>query len=129
MRRVTPKTGYVVVLGTQGIARGLLFAALLSYWVLQAGLNPLQLVLLGTALEATLFCLQVPTGAFADAVGRRPATVIGYALLGAGLGGGGECAAPGAIALFAGGGRRRVRGRDGRDPFRGGEEWVAYWRC
>src|SRR5207248_10037168 len=45
-----------------------------------------QLVLLGTALEATLFCLQIPTGAFADAVGRRPATVIGYALLGAGLG-------------------------------------------
>ncbi|HEV2415655.1 MAG TPA: MFS transporter, partial [Candidatus Dormibacteraeota bacterium] len=56
------------------------------YWVVQAGLNPLQLVLLGTALEGTLFVLQIPTGAFADSFGRRPATVIGYALMGAGLG-------------------------------------------
>ncbi len=86
MHRVSPKTTYVTILGAQGFARGLLFAALVSYWVVQARLNPLQLVLLGTALEGTLFLLQVPTGAFADAVGRRPATVIGYAILGAGLG-------------------------------------------
>jgi DHA3 family tetracycline resistance protein-like MFS transporter len=86
MHRVSPKTAYITILGAQGFARGLLFAALVSYWVLQARLNALELMLLGTALEGVLFCLQVPTGAFADAVGRRPATVIGYAGLGMGLG-------------------------------------------
>ncbi|TMD97217.1 MAG: MFS transporter [Chloroflexi bacterium] len=86
MHRLSPKATYVTILGAEGFARGLLFVALVSYWVVQARLNPLQLVLLGTALEGTLFLLQVPTGAFADAIGRRPATVIGYALLGAGLG-------------------------------------------
>ncbi|HEV2414974.1 MAG TPA: MFS transporter, partial [Candidatus Dormibacteraeota bacterium] len=77
MHRVSPTAGYIAILGTQGFARGLMFAALSSYWVVQAGLNPLQLVLLGTALEGTLFVLQIPTGAFADSFGRRPATVIG----------------------------------------------------
>ena len=86
MRHIGPRTVYVGILGAQGLARGLLFAALASYWVIDAHLGPLQLVLLGTALEATLFVLQVPTGAFADTAGRRPATVIGYAMLGAGLG-------------------------------------------
>jgi DHA3 family tetracycline resistance protein-like MFS transporter len=86
MHQVPAKAVYVVILGSEGFARGLLFAALLSYWVVQARLGPLQLLLLGTAIEATLFCLQIPTGAFADAMGRRPATAIGYALLGVGLG-------------------------------------------
>ena len=86
MRHLGPRTVYVGILGAQGLARGLLFAALASYWVIDAHLGPLQLVLLGTALEATLFVLQVPTGAFADTAGRRPATVIGYVLLGASLG-------------------------------------------
>lgn len=86
MHRFSPTAGYITILGTEGLARGLMYAALASYWVVQARLSPIQLVLLGTSLEATLFCLQIPTGAFADAVGRRPATVIGYAGLGLGLG-------------------------------------------
>ena len=86
MHRVSPTAAYTTIVGTQGLAQGLLFAALVSYWVLQAHLNPLELVLLGTALEGTLFVFQVPTGAFADAVGRRPATVIGYVGLGVAFG-------------------------------------------
>jgi DHA3 family tetracycline resistance protein-like MFS transporter len=85
-RLVRPTATYITILGAEGLARGLMFAALASYWVVQAGLSPVQLVLLGTSLEATLFLLQVPTGAFADVVGRRPATVIGYGLLSIGLG-------------------------------------------
>ena len=86
MHRVSPTAGYIAILGTQGLARGLMFAALASYWVVQARLSPLQLVLLGTALEGALFLLQIPTGAFADTFGRRPATVIGYALMGISFG-------------------------------------------
>jgi len=85
MLRLSPKATYVTILGGHGIARGLLIA-LLSFWVMQARLDALQLVLLGTALEAVLFCFQVPTGAFADAVGRKAATVIGYATLGLAFG-------------------------------------------
>lgn len=85
MLRPSPKATYLTILGGQGLARGLLIA-LLSFWVVQARLDALQLVLLGTALEGTLFLFQVPTGAFADAVGRRAATVIGYVILGLGLG-------------------------------------------
>src|SRR5216683_2369746 len=85
MLRLSPNATYVTILGGQGIARGLLIA-LLSFWVVQARLDALQLVLLGTALEGVLFFFQVPTGAFADAVGRKAATVIGYAALGLGLG-------------------------------------------
>jgi len=85
MHRLSPKATYVTILGGEGVARGLLIA-LLSFWVVQARLDALQLVLLGTALEGVLFCFQVPTGAFADAVGRKTATVIGYAGLGLGLG-------------------------------------------
>ena len=86
MHRINPKATYVTILGAEGFARGLLFAALVSYWVVQARLDPLQLVLLGTALEAALFVFQVPTGVFADTFGRRPATAIGYVGLGIGLG-------------------------------------------
>lgn len=86
MHRVSPTAGYIAILGTQGFARGLMFAALASYWIVQARLSPLQLVLLGTALEGALFLLQIPTGAFADTFGRRPATVIGYALMGISFG-------------------------------------------
>lgn len=86
MRPLPPKAAYLVILATEGFGRGILFAALVSYWVVEARLNPLELVLLGTAIESTLFVFQIPTGAFADSVGRRPATVIGYALLGVGLG-------------------------------------------
>lgn len=85
MHRVSPRAAYITILATQGFARGLLIA-LLAYWVVQARLDALQLVLLGTALEGTLFLAQIPTGAFADAVGRRPAAVIGFAGLGVGLG-------------------------------------------
>ena len=85
MHRVNPRAAYITILATQGFARGLLIA-LLAYWVVQARLDALQLVLLGTALEGTLFLAQIPTGAFADAVGRRPAAVIGYGGLGMGLG-------------------------------------------
>src|SRR5438270_235300 len=46
MHRLRPKATYVTILGAEGFARGLLFVALVSYWVVQARLNSLQLVVL-----------------------------------------------------------------------------------
>ena len=46
------------------------------------GLNPLQLVLIGTALEVSTFLLEIPTGVVADVYSRRLSVIIGTALIG-----------------------------------------------
>jgi DHA3 family tetracycline resistance protein-like MFS transporter len=55
------------------------------YQLQVAHLNPLQLVLVGTALETTAFLTQVPTGALADVYSRRLAVILGIFLVGAGF--------------------------------------------
>ncbi len=57
----------------------------LVYQVEVAKLNPLQLVLVGTALETASFLSQVPTGVFADVYSRRLSIIIGIFLSGAGF--------------------------------------------
>jgi MFS transporter, DHA3 family, tetracycline resistance protein len=52
------------------------------YRVQEAGLNPLQLVLVGTILELTAFIFEVPTGVVADVYSRRLSVILGVALLG-----------------------------------------------
>src|SRR6187551_264984 len=53
------------------------------YLVNELHLSPLQLVLMGTAMEAAVFLFEVPTGVVADTYSRRLSLVIGY--LGMGL--------------------------------------------
>jgi DHA3 family tetracycline resistance protein-like MFS transporter len=48
------------------------------YLVRELHLSPLQLVLMGTAMEAAVFLFEVPTGVVADAFSRRLSLVIGY---------------------------------------------------
>ncbi len=55
------------------------------YRVQDAALNPLQLVLLGTALEIAVFLFEVPTGVVADVVSRRLSVIIGYSIMGLGF--------------------------------------------
>jgi DHA3 family tetracycline resistance protein-like MFS transporter len=57
----------------------------LVYQVEAADLTPLQLVLVGTALEATIFLCEVPTGVVADVYSRRRSVLIGLPLVGVGL--------------------------------------------
>jgi MFS transporter, DHA3 family, tetracycline resistance protein len=52
------------------------------YRVEAAHLNPLQLVLLGTALEAVIFVFEVPTGIVADVYSRRLSVILGYGITG-----------------------------------------------
>src|SRR5262245_12503641 len=53
------------------------------YLVQELHLSPLQLVLMGTAMEAAVFLFEVPTGVVADTYSRRLSLIIGY--LGMGL--------------------------------------------
>jgi DHA3 family tetracycline resistance protein-like MFS transporter len=48
------------------------------YLVRVAHLSPLQLVLMGTAMEAAVFLFEVPTGVVADTYSRRFSLIVGY---------------------------------------------------
>ncbi len=49
------------------------------------GLTAMQLVLVGTVLELSVFLFEVPTGIVADLHSRRLSVIIGYAIWGAGF--------------------------------------------
>jgi len=55
------------------------------YRVQSAGLNPFQLVLVGTVLESAVLLFEIPTGVVADLISRRLSVVIGYILIGLGF--------------------------------------------
>lgn len=61
------------------------FATVTLYRFLEAGLSPLQLVLVGTAMEAAVFVAEIPTGVVADVVSRRTSIVVGHLGIGIGL--------------------------------------------
>jgi DHA3 family tetracycline resistance protein-like MFS transporter len=48
------------------------------FLIIQVGLDPLQLVLMGTILEVSYLLFEVPTGVVADTVSRKWSIVIGY---------------------------------------------------
>jgi MFS transporter, DHA3 family, tetracycline resistance protein len=55
------------------------------YLVQDVGVNPLQLVLLGTVSEIAIFLFEVPTGVIADTYSRRLSIIIGLLLAGASI--------------------------------------------
>lgn len=55
------------------------------YRIQNAGLNPLQLILVGTVLEGVVFIFEIPTGIVADLRSRRLSVIIGYFLIGLGF--------------------------------------------
>jgi MFS transporter, DHA3 family, tetracycline resistance protein len=55
------------------------------YFVTTVGMSPLQLVLVGTFMELTIFVCEVPTGIVADVVSRKLSIVIGYLVMGAAI--------------------------------------------
>ncbi len=73
------------------LGTGLVFRALMrAYWTAFAirlavdlALPPLQLVLIGTAMELTILVSEIPTGVVADVVSRKLSVVISFILIGA----------------------------------------------
>src|SRR5579884_2063679 len=85
MRRRDAYSVYLIVEAVFSVAVALYGTISTVYRVEAAGLNPLQLVLVGTVLEAAYLIASVPTGALADAFSRRLSIVVGMALYGLGL--------------------------------------------
>lgn len=63
----------------------LVFTLNMLYQATVVGLSPLQMVLVGTVLEAVVFVAEVPTGIVADVYSRRLSLLVGFALIGLGF--------------------------------------------
>lgn len=63
----------------------MMFVVTSLYEATVAGLTPVQLILVGTALEVSAFVFEVPTGIVADVYSRRLSIIIGYLLMGLGF--------------------------------------------
>src|SRR5207245_49589 len=64
---------------------GLNFVLRMPTWVVMAvylvqelHFSPLQLVLMGTVMEAAVFLCEIPTGVVADTYSRRLSLIVGY---------------------------------------------------
>ncbi|MCG7346309.1 MFS transporter [Sporosarcina sp. ACRSL] len=88
MRILINKDPYAVYLYTSFLSQLLftfIFTVNLLYHVQVVKLDPLQLVLVGTVLELTVFLFEIPTGVLADVKSRKLSLVIGYFLIGIGF--------------------------------------------
>ncbi len=85
MRKLPATTVYMALTAASTLFSYSVFAVSAIYRVTVADLNPLQLVLVGTALKTTIFLCEIPTGVLADVYSRRLSIIIGTILIGAGL--------------------------------------------
>lgn len=76
---------YLFIEFTASAFFSMMFVSMSLYEATVAGLSPMQLVLVGTALEVSAFVFEIPTGVVADAYSRRLSIIIGYLLMGAGF--------------------------------------------
>ncbi len=83
LRKLNPRLVYYVMSGSIWAANSMLFTVLSIYYIQSARLDPLQLVLVGTVLEAVYLSSEVPTGVIADTYSRRLSVILGMFVLGA----------------------------------------------
>lgn len=76
---------YLLLQGVAALIYAVIFTVNLVYQVSVAQLTLLQLVLVGTVLEATVFLFEVPTGVVADIYSRRLSVILGYFIIGLGF--------------------------------------------
>ena len=84
-RTFNPTHVYLFIEVTASIFFPMIWVAASLYQVTVAQLTPLQLVLIGTALEVSAFVFEIPTGVVADIYSRKLSIIIGYILMGIGF--------------------------------------------
>ena len=82
MKRSDAALLYLVMSGVMQLANTIMFTTYAVYYVTRIGMNPLQLVLVGTTVEATILLLEIPTGVIADTYSRRLSVILGVLTLG-----------------------------------------------
>ncbi|MGE5577830.1 MAG: MFS transporter [Syntrophothermus sp.] len=73
---------YLILSFVMQLANSIMFTTYAVYYIKVLGLNPLQLVLVGTVLEVAVLLFEVPTGVVADTFGRRLSVILGAFILG-----------------------------------------------
>ena len=63
----------------------MVFTVTAYYFVTEVGMSPLELVLVGTVMELSVFVFEVPTGIVADTTSRRLSIVVGNVVMGVGF--------------------------------------------
>ncbi len=84
MRNRRASSIYIFLSCISSLSYSMIFTIGQIYQINVVGLNPLQLVLVGSLQQSVNFLLQVPTGILADMYSRRGAVVLGFLLVGAG---------------------------------------------
>jgi len=79
---LSPSMLYLSTSAIQTLADTILFTVMTVYFIQRVGLNPLQLVLVGTVLEGTVLLFEVPTGVIADTFSRRFSITLGMFIVG-----------------------------------------------
>jgi DHA3 family tetracycline resistance protein-like MFS transporter len=85
VRRLPAPTLYYAAEAWLSFAFAVTFTVSAVYFVQDVGMNPLELVLVGTFMELAIFVFEIPTGVVADTFSRRLSIVVGWTIMGLGL--------------------------------------------
>jgi len=85
LKKIDSRRLYLLYAFVSGLSDKIVFTTAVIYRLEEAGLDALQLVLVGTTLELTVMIFEVPTGILADLYSRRLSVIIGTALIGIGF--------------------------------------------
>lgn len=83
--QIAPERFYLGARAFYAVCWTLVVTVQLVYLVEVVGLDPLQMILVGTVLEAAVFLFEIPTGVVADVYSRKLSVVMGHALMGLGF--------------------------------------------
>lgn len=73
---------YYAFTSSRAFCLQIVFTLNIIYYVSDAQLNPLQLVLIGTIMELAVLLCEIPTGLVADLFGRKKSIIIGTIIIG-----------------------------------------------
>ncbi len=77
-----PRRIYLALGFMQGVSLGMYALGAVAWWVVDLGLSPFRLILLGIALEAVVLVSESPTGVVADVFSRKWSIVLAWVIMG-----------------------------------------------
>lgn len=82
MKKLNATQIYLLMNGAMSLFMSIIFTYTSLYETTVVGLTPLQLVLVGTTVEISIFVFEIPTGIVADVYSRRLSILIGTFIVG-----------------------------------------------
>ena len=85
IKKISAYKIYLLYSGITALLFSLVTTVMIVYHIENVHMNPLQLILVGTVLEAVCFIFEIPTGIVADVYSRKLSIIIGLILIGIGF--------------------------------------------